>query len=1097
MKKIFKSMMFLAAAATALTACNKEADIQETGKTGEMETLRFYAVVNDAETKATLTTEDEKTFKAAWEEGDKMDIEVSGGNNRADVFSATRKGSYFEFDIPSDWTEEGTWSYRAYYPSKTSVPFGADRVQNGSNYASQYDVMLHEYSTFANSKCGYDSKGDHVVLPMSRVTSILYFHLTSDLEETLQSATLTVEGGDIAAETLTYDDSEIKFVASEGSQTFNTITLTFKEETAPSAKDFCLWYNILPVDATGLTLTVTTTSGKTATLANTKGKTYAAGKLNKIVKSGLTWEEKPFFYESFNQTNGTGGNDDLWSGTIASSTIVTDNNGWTFEREGGANQCVKIGTGSAKGYALTPALGITSDLATITFKAGAWNKDNTVLFLTVEGNGVLSETTVTMNNNAWSDYTVYIAGADEDTKIKFYTEAASRFFLDEVKIISGGTVFDYLTVPAEVIAEYSATSASFEIMTASAWTISGAEAVEIDKTSGTGNATVTLTFPANETASDVTIAKLTVTAGEKTTTVVIKQTGNPDAIEELTIAQFLSKEVGDAYYRLTGTIKSIESISYGNFTLVDETGSVYVYGLTKEKVSSNDQSFSSIGVVEGDIVTLEGKRAVHKDIPQVGGPAYYISHVKAPVLAVNPAALVFAADGGNETITATVSNFTNDVTISASSDNTQFTTSVSGTTVTVTAAANTENAVKTGMITITATDGTNTKTATVSVSQNVAVQPATKGTVLWAEAFSGFGENAVPTVSNPNTTVYGGGSVQYACTNGGGSTKIYTSGTMSAGGTAPELLVAKENGTFAVSGIPTGTATEMTLTFKTNRSEITTTSSTSGITISGSSYDAEKKMYTVLVTALSTVSTFDVTFTNTSTNNSRVDDFNLIVGIKEAQSISFGSEEVEWILGTDCELNTAKQGLTVSGAQTVVSYSSSDETVATIDNAGKVTPLKAGSVTITAIAAENADYLSASDSYTLVITDPNAQTKQYSLSISASDFNTTSYAANNNEKTSNAVSADGSKYEVKWTSNQVMKNGNNMQWQKSNGYIYNSTDLGTIKAVTVTSSAGTFTTYYGDGVNPSSSTTVGGKYFKIQVGSATGTSSKVEIVFEK
>ena len=71
----------------------------------------------------------------------------------------------------------------------------------------------------------------------------------------------------------------------------------------------------------------------------------------------------------------------------------------------------------------------------------------------------------------------------------------------------------------------------------------------------------------------------------------------------------------------------------------------------------------------------------------------------------------------------------------------------------------------------------------------------------------------------------------------------------------------------------------------------------------------------------------------------------------------------------------------------------------------------------------------------------------YTLTISGSDFNTTSYAANNNEKTSNAVcTTDNTKtYEVKWTSYQVMKNGDNMQWQKSKGYIYNSTNLGTIQ----------------------------------------------------
>ncbi|MDD6394117.1 MAG: Ig-like domain-containing protein, partial [Prevotella sp.] len=72
-----------------------------------------------------------------------------------------------------------------------------------------------------------------------------------------------------------------------------------------------------------------------------------------------------------------------------------------------------------------------------------------------------------------------------------------------------------------------------------------------------------------------------------------------------------------------------------------------------------------------------------------------------------------------------------------------------------------------------------------------------------------------------------------------------------------------------------------------------------------------------------------------------------------------------------------------------------------------------------------------------------------------------------------------------------------MQWQKSKGYIYNTTDLGTIKSVTVNSSAGTFTTYYGTSSNPSSGTTVGGGYFNVKVGSATGKTSSVVVTFEK
>ena len=122
----------------------------------------------------------------------------------------------------------------------------------------------------------------------------------------------------------------------------------------------------------------------------------------------------------------------------------------------------------------------------------------------------------------------------------------------------------------------------------------------------------------------------------------------------------------------------------------------------------------------------------------------------------------------------------------------------------------------------------------------------------------------------------------------------------------------------------------------------------------------------------------------------------------------------------------------------------------------------------------------------------------YSFTINSSDFNTTSYAANNNEKHTTAVctSNPNTTMEVYWTSNQVMKSGNNMQWQKNNGYIFNSTNLGTVNSVTVNSSAGSFTTYYGTTQNPSSGSQGANKgFFKTKVGGATGTTSSVVVNF--
>ncbi len=121
--------------------------------------------------------------------------------------------------------------------------------------------------------------------------------------------------------------------------------------------------------------------------------------------------------------------------------------------------------------------------------------------------------------------------------------------------------------------------------------------------------------------------------------------------------------------------------------------------------------------------------------------------------------------------------------------------------------------------------------------------------------------------------------------------------------------------------------------------------------------------------------------------------------------------------------------------------------------------------------------------------------KEFSFAITAADFNGTSYTANNNEKTSTATAIDGTETEIKWTSYQVMFQSGAMQWQKSNGYIYNSTDLGTITNIDITSSAGTFTTHKGTSEKPTSAGE--GGYFQIKVGGATGKTSGVTITFEK
>ena len=88
------------------------------------------------------------------------------------------------------------------------------------------------------------------------------------------------------------------------------------------------------------------------------------------------------FTETFAKCSGTGGNDNSWSGSIATGNLTTDKEGWTFNNGAGASGCAKFGSSSKQGSATTPALGKTGTM-TLTFRAGAWDGDAKTLNLSV------------------------------------------------------------------------------------------------------------------------------------------------------------------------------------------------------------------------------------------------------------------------------------------------------------------------------------------------------------------------------------------------------------------------------------------------------------------------------------------------------------------------------------------------------------------------------------------------------------------------------------------------------------------------------------------------------------------------------------------
>lgn len=109
---------------------------------------------------------------------------------------------------------------------------------------------------------------------------------------------------------------------------------------------------------------------------------------------------------------------------------------------------------------------------------------------------------------------------------------------------------------------------------------------------------------------------------------------DPDVKQEepeakvVTIAEFIAAaESKEVYYEITGTIGGNINTTYGNFDLTDATGTVYVYGLTSSFIAvgstSNDQSYASLGLKDGDNITIRGFRGSYNGKIEMMG-AYFV-----------------------------------------------------------------------------------------------------------------------------------------------------------------------------------------------------------------------------------------------------------------------------------------------------------------------------------------------------------------------------------------------------------------------------------------------------------------------------------------
>ena len=178
---------------------------------------------------------------------------------------------------------------------------------------------------------------------------------------------------------------------------------------------------------------------------------------------------------------------------------------------------------------------------------------------------------------------------------------------------------------------------------------------------------------------------------------------------------------------------------------------------------------------------------------------------------------------------------------------------------------------------------------------------AEETTVLWQEDFSSYSKDDVPS----------GGTNSYVCVDGGSTTKIYNENV--AGGIAPELLVSKNGGSFTATIPLNNVEGDLTLTFTTNKQEITVSTTTEGIS-GGVNKEKQAGTHTCTFTGVTTsMNQIVIVFTGSGSSNVRLDDIQLVKGTPIVSSITVNPATVNATAeGADGTLAISYENLNIS-----------------------------------------------------------------------------------------------------------------------------------------------------------------------------------------
>ena len=758
MRKIFKSFMLVAAAAMTFASCQRE-ELNAPKETVSA-TLTMHAGVEQTKTYLNGNA-------VLWGTGEAVALYVGTGvgdnatamfvsSDPTDIHNGAKTASFtFTLEgVPA----EGPYSLGGIYPASAAMEDNKDpkkcktilpQIQNAE--VGKYDpsayIMVLKPETVETLPSEYQAS-------FRRATALNKITLTN-VKEDITTVEITVPEGQALAGRRYFDltdgtSGEIYYGQS------NTITVNAPFTGSTIDVWFCSWGAELAAgDEMTIRMKNANKSFTRTIVAREDGIKFVEGDLNKLTVDMASAEEESF--DSFAGEwliTGTSGSVIYAAGAYVSGKNNLNNNiAITIENDviepvDGLENCkmlfTKVTEGEYKGmYTIQDANGnyLCAAASSSNHLKATATANTAHYYWAVEFNDgkysvVASKSSyrnvMQFNPNNGSPIFACYASASQ-TAVVLYPYSMVKVDTTPKIVVRGETTKDVVFGGETVTFNYELKYLEGEDLT---WEVSDSEIIT-DVAAEDGVLSVTVA----ENTGEARTATITLSCGDAEPVVLtINQAEYVDAsvIKEITVADFLSKSVdANVWYQLTGTIKEIKNTTYGNFYLEDETGYVYVYGLTETQVSSNDKSFESIGLREGDTVTLIGTRAQYASASvadqkeQVGGPAYYVSHVAAPYVELT----MESASVDAETTSYTVEIKSNsNWTASASTDVTLDQTSGNGdASIKMTFAENTTSDAVTHTLTV-AVEGS-TKTFTLT-QKGVVSGDGNEPVVVFSESFS-------------------------------------------------------------------------------------------------------------------------------------------------------------------------------------------------------------------------------------------------------------------------------------------------------------------------------------------------------------------------